>query len=245
MWTDVPPFVVFFLGALLIPFVRGTPRKILLLAIPLVGAWNMSQLTPGFELQVELLGYTLTPVRVDGLVLGSLMALLLREHGASARLRSAARVAWVASGVLLTALFVHRRGFTLEEPFSLATAMTIANVHFASLVLVAATSPARSALTRLLSLGSLRWLGRYSYGMYIFHWPIIYIFVAPFLAENEFTSWPKAQISVITLVSIATALSALATWHLFEKRFLTLKERFAPHRTEGGGRNTMAPVGDS
>ena len=69
MWTDVPPFVVFFAGALLIPFVRGVPRKILLLAIPLIGAWNMSRLTAGFEIQVELLGYTLTPVRVDELSL--------------------------------------------------------------------------------------------------------------------------------------------------------------------------------
>ena len=69
MPSNVPPFLIFFAGALLIPLVRGLPRKALLLAIPIVGAFNVWGIPEGYQLQYELLGYTLTPVRADRLSL--------------------------------------------------------------------------------------------------------------------------------------------------------------------------------
>ena len=69
MPSNVPPFLIFFVGALLVLLVRGLPRKILLLAIPIVGAFNVWGVQDGFQLQYELLGYTLTPVRADRLSL--------------------------------------------------------------------------------------------------------------------------------------------------------------------------------
>ena len=69
MPTNVPPFLIFFLGALLVPFVRGLPRMALLLLIPVLGAYNVWGLPEGYQLQYELMGYTLTPVRADRLSL--------------------------------------------------------------------------------------------------------------------------------------------------------------------------------
>lgn len=69
MLSNLPPFLIFFLGALLIPFVRGLPRYALLLLIPVLGGMNVIGLADGYQLQVELMGYTLTPVRVDRLSL--------------------------------------------------------------------------------------------------------------------------------------------------------------------------------
>ncbi len=69
MPSSIPPFLIFFLGALLVPFLRGAPRlrAAWLVLIPIVGALNAWGLEEGFELQVQLLGYTLTPVRADRL----------------------------------------------------------------------------------------------------------------------------------------------------------------------------------
>ncbi|MGI9627372.1 MAG: Na(+)/H(+) antiporter subunit D [Longimicrobiales bacterium] len=69
MPSSVPPFLIFFIGALLVPLVRGVPRTLILLAIPVLGAINVAGLQEGFQLQYELMGLTLTPVRVDRLSL--------------------------------------------------------------------------------------------------------------------------------------------------------------------------------
>lgn len=68
-FSGVPPFLVFFVGALLTPFVRGTARKGLLLLIPVAGAVNVWGLPDGYVLGYDFLGYALAPVRADRLSL--------------------------------------------------------------------------------------------------------------------------------------------------------------------------------
>jgi multicomponent Na+:H+ antiporter subunit D len=68
--SSLPPFVPFFVGALLVAFTRGPVRKALLLAVPLLGGLNLwFNVEPGSYHQLELLSYTLTPFRVDKLSL--------------------------------------------------------------------------------------------------------------------------------------------------------------------------------
>jgi len=75
--TSLPPFVLFFVGALLVAFTRGVARKALVLAIPAVGGlllWfgaGADVAANGAQqyLTIELLGYTLTPFRADKLSL--------------------------------------------------------------------------------------------------------------------------------------------------------------------------------
>lgn len=70
MLSSLPPFVLFFVGAVVIAFTRGTARKVLVLAIPLIGGLNLWYgVDPGLHLQFDLLGYTLTPYRADKLSL--------------------------------------------------------------------------------------------------------------------------------------------------------------------------------
>ncbi|MDH3270396.1 MAG: Na(+)/H(+) antiporter subunit D [Gemmatimonadota bacterium] len=75
--TSLPPFALFFVGALVVAFTRGTVRKALVLAIPLVGGLSLwfgtgaevSASGAQVLLQIDLLGYTLTPYRADKLSL--------------------------------------------------------------------------------------------------------------------------------------------------------------------------------
>jgi multicomponent Na+:H+ antiporter subunit D len=69
MWIDVPPFVILFLGALLVALTRGTARKFFLLAAPVLGGLNLIGIEEGIHLQWELMGYTLVPFEVDSLSL--------------------------------------------------------------------------------------------------------------------------------------------------------------------------------
>jgi multicomponent Na+:H+ antiporter subunit D len=67
MGSSLPPFLIFFVGALLVPLVRGTPRKILLTLIPLIGLWNLTQLGSGALVELSLFDLELNPLRVDRL----------------------------------------------------------------------------------------------------------------------------------------------------------------------------------
>ena len=68
--SSLPPFVLFFVGALAVALTRGRLRKALLLAVPLLGGLNLAfGVEQGIHLEIELLGYMLTPYRADKLSL--------------------------------------------------------------------------------------------------------------------------------------------------------------------------------
>ena len=69
MPSSVPPFLIFFAAALVVPLLRGMPRvrMIWLVLIPIAGALNAMGIQEGYQLQYEFLGYTLTLVRADRL----------------------------------------------------------------------------------------------------------------------------------------------------------------------------------
>lgn len=69
MIGSVAPFLVFYAGALLAALLGGNARRVVLLAIPFVGAANLLGLSSGFVLTLPLLGYDLVPVQVDRLAL--------------------------------------------------------------------------------------------------------------------------------------------------------------------------------
>ena len=110
MPTDLPPFAIFLVGALLVPFVRGWPRHVLLLAVPVLGALNVAGLAEGFQFHVGILGYELSLVRADRLSLlfgylfhlGAFIAILYSLHlrrEDSATLQHTAALVYAGSGL--------------------------------------------------------------------------------------------------------------------------------------------------
>lgn len=67
------------------------------------------------------------------------------------------------------------------------------------------------------ALNRLEWMGNYSYGMYLYHYPII--MVAIYL--NLFQIW-NVWVTFLVIIGIVMLLSALS-WHLMEKRFIHKK----------------------
>lgn len=68
MMISLPPYLLFFAAALLLPILRGRFRY-LLLAVPLISAFALLKLDAGSLLQFNMFGYTLEPLRVDKLSL--------------------------------------------------------------------------------------------------------------------------------------------------------------------------------
>jgi multicomponent Na+:H+ antiporter subunit D len=70
LWmTEMPPFVAFFVAAVLVGLTRGRVRGAIAVATPLLSALQLSTVPEGVHWQLSFMGLELTPYRVDSLSL--------------------------------------------------------------------------------------------------------------------------------------------------------------------------------
>jgi len=66
---EFPPGLLLILGAILVPLLPQIVRNAYMLALPVIGFWGLLMLPEGVHFAFDMFGYTLAPVRVDGLSL--------------------------------------------------------------------------------------------------------------------------------------------------------------------------------
>jgi multicomponent Na+:H+ antiporter subunit D len=69
MITSLPPGLILLIGAFVAPFLQGRLRSIFMLALPLLGIWQLTQMDIGSYGAMSLFGMELVHVRVDKLSL--------------------------------------------------------------------------------------------------------------------------------------------------------------------------------
>jgi len=70
MWMlEIPPFLPFFIGALIAAVTRGISRSVIMVATPVVSALHLWMVPEGIHLQLAFLDYQLIPYRADRLSL--------------------------------------------------------------------------------------------------------------------------------------------------------------------------------
>ena len=177
--------------------------------------------------------YMFTVARWDALAAGALVACLVRSAPGREWL---ARWRWalaVVAGAMLVILAVVHRGFHQDDLPVQLLGQTLCSVLSAVLI-VYAVDQGPAAPRRLqgwLSWRGLLVLGKYSYAMYIFHFPIHQL-LEPLVGDmvrGADTPWRMARLALYLVVVFGlTLLAAMASWRLIEKPFLDLKEKIAP-----------------
>lgn len=178
---------------------------------------------------------TFSPARIyfgldthmDGLVMGSALAYfaaILRTSERD-RARSYHILSWILVPisvlVLLTLMYLykwdstglHRYGFFLAVLSSIAIILDLTLSPF-------------SLLKKPLSLPPLVYLGKISYGLYLFHYPLFH-FITEVLPDASFLIKAPLKIGLSILV-------AALSFHLIEVKFLRLKKHFTNHQQAKG-----------
>ena len=170
--------------------------------------------------------YVLTPGRLDGLMAGGALAVAAREGGLE-RLRVAAKPMLTASAALMVGLALWR-GMEYEDPVIAVAGFPLLALVFGSLLVLAVTS--EGALGRVLRTRQLRSWGKYSYGLYVIHYPLLGAVNYKFGGRLDGLTWgashlPGVVVRILVVIPLSYGL-AWCSYHLYEKRFLGLKRYF-------------------
>jgi peptidoglycan/LPS O-acetylase OafA/YrhL len=170
----------------------------------------------------EIAATTFTLFRVDALALGGLLALISRGPNGLQKLRPWAIYGCLAFVIaMLPPVILHKRVPMLRD--------TMYAFLFGSLIVLAVTGRTSGWMGRLWNARPLRFLGKYSYGMYVAQNFLKAVFVPELLIATIAAGLGSifwARCSYLALMSIATLLAALVSWNLLEKRFIKMKAQF-------------------
>lgn len=189
----------------------------------LVRLWLESS---GHAASQAYLVYSWTPARLDSLLLGAVLAMLIRSSRRAKVIRTAP---WLllAGAVLLCGYTIYRGNFDPMTDSLVATVgLTLLGCTFTALVAVSLRSA--SLASTVFSSSILRFFGRYSYGLYVYHYTLKAAFdhfLHPLLESQIHSKLALLALSGST-VAVASVVLAYVSFHGFEKPFLLLKRYF-------------------
>ena len=175
--------------------------------------------------------YSWTPCRMDALALGGAAAAAWRTPGIKAWLIRYRRQ-WLCSLWALAAVtFLLTRGFPRVGPSDQTWGYSVLALLFTGLVLSAAlndTAHGTPAFS-VWRMHCLRFVGRYSYGMYVFHRLIHEVYSQQITNRLGVTPASSAGVAVAHVIAITLCSLGLAivSYHCYEIHFLRLKRHFA------------------
>lgn len=178
----------------------------------------------------DLAAYTATVSRMDALALGGLIALLTREGSHSKLVHLCKWPVVILTGLIVLAYTLWRGSLQADDYFVLAAGLSMIALFFGGLLIFALFIPADKGAGKMFSSKPLRFFGKYSYALYVFHHLVsIYLPKYGFSVESIPAIKGSQLPGYIGFCLVATMLSiglAVASWHLWELRFLKLKRHF-------------------
>lgn len=175
--------------------------------------------------------YRTTFTRCDGLLLGAFVAVTQREvtHPVAQIWRRLRKPIFIGTALALLGLYVLATGLNDYDRRVIAIGYVTLALFFASTVSLCADALIGPRAQAFLTLRPLVSCGKVSYGMYIFHWPLVVLGV-PYLEQwqaGQSTAMQMAISGSFIVGGIAFIwVVASVSFRFFESPFLKLKGRF-------------------
>jgi peptidoglycan/LPS O-acetylase OafA/YrhL len=161
--------------------------------------------------------YASLPCRMDGLAVGAALAVLFRQ-GWRARCERLAVPVFAVSATGLVSICAFRHTTLHGDRLISTLGFSVIAVGYGALLILSL-----GPLTRLFSMRVLRIFGKYSYGMYLYHFPLTAVF------EHMKFFWIRYPLGTPLYVGACLAGNlgvAALSFHFFEQPILGLKKRF-------------------
>ena len=179
--------------------------------------------------QVEDLAYSslYTFTRIDGLCIGSMVALLMRINPGFLKKYTTVIVLLMAAVNFGFYFINNQQSSTL--PYLAFAGYTTFAVLFGILV-YEAVSGGSKVIQFLFNNRILKFFGKISYGLYVYHWPVyilLFSFFREFILKNINTPYHIAETGSGIIVTVLAVVLSVISYQYFEKPFLKLKNRFS------------------
>ena len=181
----------------------------------------------------ENAAWVITPVRLDGLIMGAVLAVLARSAGGLAPFRTPAWWAAIGGMAAILSIGIIRRGFASPDPVVGTVGLPLLALTYGAVLVLALTAKKDDLLDRALRGKMIRSWGKYSYGVYVFHYLIIgaLLWNPRFTFHQHQSAWLGGSKlpAVLLFALLAAALSYGVAWvsyNVYEKRLLSLKRYF-------------------
>jgi len=182
---------------------------------------------------MTLLGYSpedighLTPARVDSLAIGSGIALLARSSGGFDLMKKLSPYA-IVTGILVLLLTLLRAGPAYHRDVLMVTVgFTAVPLAYGGVLVLAVTTA--GMFNRGLRSSLLRFFGRYSYGLYVIHLPVLILIAKVGVVPDRFLAIASPGLALFAYTVFTLIVCVGVAWliyQLYEKRFLLLKRHF-------------------
>jgi peptidoglycan/LPS O-acetylase OafA/YrhL len=171
----------------------------------------------------------LTPLRIDALAAGSLLAIVTRQHGRPTFFVRQRLWIWLVCGAALVLITLRKKGLWQSDPFIATIGVSIIACFAAATLVLALFAPKNGWMHKIWTHPALKFMGKYSYGMYVYHSflqaPLAWI--VPAAALGRWLHQPElGDLAFVILCTMATVVMAYVSYRVYEEPFLSLKRYF-------------------
>jgi len=196
---------------------RAGTAMMLALAVGMLALANATRLYLGLHHAMETQAWCNTLVQLDPLAAGILIAVLLKGRTPALGMRARASLAIAGIALLwMAANFFRIKADPLKPQDLMLGYPTMAAGASALLIAVLCRRP-------ILNKSFLVYLGRISYGLYVFH--VLALMCSDYLMPNSAASAGRLALHAVAALALTVALAA-ASYRWLETPFLQLKQRF-------------------